>query len=667
MTAAFERLLGEASVLSLDVFDTVLGRRCARPEDVFLFMEEELTATHGEVFKGFARFRAEADAPARRRAWEERQAGEIGLDDLCRELLEAHPDWPVPAKDLAALEMRVESRLLYPLENGLRMFDAARSLGKRIVFTSDMYLPEAFCRERLEKAGFRGFHAFFLSSSVGKLKYSGKLFAHLVDALGVPPHEILHVGDNPHTDGTQARRAGLKTLLVPKAIDQIGRFERNPWGGLASRTSESTRRSLLLGLSALGCQRESRLEDPFWYRVGFQVGGPLVYGYVAYLIGQLRNRGINKVYFLSRDGYILKQVYERVRSGIPGCPDPDYLFASRRALNFASITDLDPLAMDWLAEGVGLTVGEFLKRISVPPERHLEAIRKAGFPGPEAPVIEGADYENLRLLFTRMKEPILQAARGEKAAYLAYLKKKGVTTARPLVLVDVGWMTSIQHSFEKMLSPEVGNLEIEGYYLGSYPDAARRAGPASRHSHYLMAYGAPAHAMDIIRHCVCLVEFFFAAPERTFIRMKRNPDGSLEPVFAGFHENEKDLAALREIHRGILEYAEEAVRAGGEGGLMEVTPQEVLSLLNRLLVEPNTEEAHRLGDLHYADGYGSYFQHSHMARPTGFPGLGLSKAGWKQEFKQAHWRKGYYQRLGPLERMIFRWMVPHPKFSKPHG
>lgn len=661
---SMERRLRSVSVLSLDLFDTTLGRLCHTPEDVFSFLEADYIHEFGPAFTGFAEARRRIDSKARRTAWESRQSEEISLPEIYQLLLREHPDWPLTPADLAEREMAWERRLLYPQDRARRAIQCARQLGKQVIFISDMYLPEDFCRAALRQHGFTDFDHLFLSSSIGKLKHTGNLFHHVLEQLQIPPNRILHVGDNPHSDQRMARKAGLQTVLWPKASSLLPRFPRNPW---TNAPADHPAHRFLLGLSARGCLREGDMQDPFWYRIGYQFAGPLLTGYTRFLIEQLQNRGIPKIAFLSRDGYILQQAYQILSQGLPDCPEPVYLHASRRALNFAGITKLDPRTEDWLAEGINLTVADFLQRIHLNPHDHLEAIRKAGFSGPEQPVVEGADYANLRQLYHAIFPAIAKAAARERKTYLDYLHHKGVLSQNPLPLVDVGWMTSIQHSFSKLLHPVYPDLALEGYYLGTYPEARQRSGPHSRHIAYLMQYGQPENALHTIRHCVCLLEFFFAAPEHTFLYMDRRPDGTFHPVLADFHENEADLPALHQIHQGALEYLQQWQAASPPHSPPPVIPPKaVLALLHRLLANPTPEEARRLGQLHYADGYGDVFHHTQMAPRQGFSQFRFRKSAWKQAFKSAHWPMGFYARLAPFERFLFRRFHPNPRFSKPY-
>lgn len=661
LQARFLRLLDGARLLSLDVFDTTLGRRCSAFPDVFLLMEEDLTREFGSCFKGFVAKRRAADRTARERIWSERQREEIDLSDIYRVLMEAHPDWPIDAEALAAREMGAESRLLYPIPLAAWMIREARNRGLQVVFTSDMYLPRAFCESCLRENGFTDFDAFFLSSEVGVLKFNGKLFDHLLVQTGIPASQVLHVGDNLRTDVQQPAAKGIRTLQVPLAEVPL---VNHPLATV--QPSDASPRRLLLGLAKAGARLELLAEDAFWFRIGYQIGGPLLTGYTRFIADRLAGRGLDKVFFLSRDGCILKQAYDRLAASRPDLPGSGYLYASRRALNFASLEALDPTTENWLAEGIHLRVEDFLRRINLEPEAHLDAIRSVGFSGPGQLVVEGADYTHLRELYRKLEPVLVAAAADEREAYLDYLEQEGAALQRPLVLVDVGWMASIQHSFRRLLRRRHPDIRLEGHYLGTYPEARGRADAGSLHACYLMEYGQPQQAMATIRHCVGLLEFFFAAPEKTFIRMERLPDGSLQPQFALQHENAEDLPALAGLHHGMLAYLDQAL------ALNPVAPPvhdsaEVMALLHRLLAAPTSGEAARLGDIRYADGYGAFFHHAWMARPPRLSQLGFAKTAWKKAFKASHWPRGWVARLQPWERLLFRCLHPKPKFSKPYG
>ncbi|MFP4541215.1 MAG: HAD-IA family hydrolase [Opitutales bacterium] len=58
------------------------------------------------------------------------------------------------------------------------------------------------------------FEAVFLSGEIGYEKPDRRLFDHVVDTIGVPPDQILHVGDSPRHDLEGARHAGWQGFLL---------------------------------------------------------------------------------------------------------------------------------------------------------------------------------------------------------------------------------------------------------------------------------------------------------------------------------------------------------------------------------------------------------------------------------------------------------------------
>lgn len=670
MNPGFKRLLAKVEVLSLDIFDTTLARRCAQPVDVFHELARRAVSRFGDEYGAFTAVRQEAEHRARGVAWETRRAEDTNLAEIYRQIGYLRADWEPMLAHLEAAELELEKSLLYPLPAAAEMIAAARAMGKRVIFISDMYLPKAFCEEVLRDNGFADYDHFFLSSADGLLKNTGNLFKHALEKLGCAASAVLHVGDNPEADGKQARRLGLRTYAVRKAIDCLDGFERNPHAQHLHMSAEQRGwgRSLLTGLSAKYCftGNGNPRQRGLWVDIGAQFAAPVLYGYVRYLVEQLAGKHCAKIYFLSRDGYILKRIYELITAARDDCPEAVYLQASRRALNFAAITELSERTLPWLMEGVNLTVGQFLQRIGLQPEAFAGAIRGCGFRDSDHRVVEGAEYGMLQQLYYQIAPQLLQAAAREREHYTEYLHSLGVFDQPEVVLVDVGWMTSIQHSLAAMIHARRPAAVVEGYYVGTYAEARFRATATSRHHSWLMHYGEPLATHAILRHCVPLLEFFFASPEHTLLCVQRSDDGALRTVHAPFHENEQDLPALEVLHETALNYTRDMVRVGPDGG--PVLPVEaVVNVLERMLCAPTREEARALGRVHYADGYGAFFNHTLMGSCPGIRRLGLSKSAWKSDFKRCHWPKGYVVALGPFERWLFHRMYPNARYVKKIG
>ena len=94
------------------------------------------------------------------------------------------------------------------------MLQALRSAGLRLAVVSnwDSRLPSLL--ERLEMLHF--FDVLAVSHLEGCEKPHPRLFRRALNALGIAPHEALHVGDVPELDWAGARAAGCAARLVDR-------------------------------------------------------------------------------------------------------------------------------------------------------------------------------------------------------------------------------------------------------------------------------------------------------------------------------------------------------------------------------------------------------------------------------------------------------------------
>ena len=115
---------------------------------------------------------------------------------------------------LMRLELTTEQRLLYGNPPVLAAARAAVSVGIRVVYASDMYLPRPFILDRLRQHGYPVDEAtlLFLSAERAASKHVGNLYDQMLSELGCAPGEIVHVGDNLHSDDQQARSRGLQAV-----------------------------------------------------------------------------------------------------------------------------------------------------------------------------------------------------------------------------------------------------------------------------------------------------------------------------------------------------------------------------------------------------------------------------------------------------------------------
>ncbi len=292
--------LAQYDVISFDIFDTLLFRPFSSPTDLFYLLGEELD------FLDFKRIRMEMEARARQEKFEKCGSYEVTLADIWRVM---ERETGLDAKEGMCLETELERQLCYANPFMAEVFTGLLQRKKRIIIVSDMYLPEAFLEELLNQNGYEGYVQLYVSNAYGKSKWDGQLFDTAREEQrrqAGSALSLIHVGDHPHSDVKMAKKHGFAALHYPNA-DAAGAVYR------------AQDMSALIGGAYRGLvnhhlytgQRSYSQE----YEYGYAYGGLFVVGYCRFIHEYTQKNQIDKLLFLSRDGDILKTVYDRLYPG----------------------------------------------------------------------------------------------------------------------------------------------------------------------------------------------------------------------------------------------------------------------------------------------------------------------------------------------------------------
>ena len=309
------RIAGFA-VVSCDIFDTAILRRLARPEDVHLVTGMRL-ASHGLITcpaDAFQAYRVAAEH-AVRRIVEARGDDEPGIAEVYEYLREC--GIVTDSAAAAEIEFAAEVAVCGPNE-AIQATLAGRAAGQRLVFVSDSILPGAWLARLLSACGYGEDCTVFSSADTRRNKHGGRQYAHVIDALGCAPQEIVHIGDNPVSDGKNARRAGIATVAVPAPT-------RPP------ERAEIAGQSPLLRL--VHSHRRSALATPTDGEFGalHRYATMLAIGFSLFILAEARRRGIRDIFFLARDGWLPLAITRRLIAGTGEAFSLHYLEVSRRS------------------------------------------------------------------------------------------------------------------------------------------------------------------------------------------------------------------------------------------------------------------------------------------------------------------------------------------------
>ena len=423
--------------ISFDVFDTVIARRCGAPETVFRMVGVRLRAS-GLLAIGpehFERARMEAE----RRLRKHHGAKEITLAEIYAELNRL---WQLPAKALeqmVACELATEKENLFAIPGMEETLVQVRRAGKRLLFVSDMYLPEDFLRGVLADLNLcEDGDRLYVSSRWGVSKASGELFRVVLESERLAAGEMAHVGDSWRSDYERAKECGMAAICCLRGA--LNRFETKLAAG-----------EKLLGACASlgGMARQARLTaDPAGThavaaRLGASLAGPLLTLYAEWVLRTALARKLSRLYFLARDGQALLRLCETLAPalGAEGL-ELRYLYGSREVWSPAAMLARDAGAAEFFAKQVAFAASSW-----------EECVELLGFGRDEVrshPVSElwagfKAEQEWKRRVFLDLAAdgqfgPKLAASLRLRSALTArYLREQELAEPGRFGLVDCGW------------------------------------------------------------------------------------------------------------------------------------------------------------------------------------------------------------------------------------
>ena len=513
------RLIDSCEVISFDVFDTLLQRCVLQPQDVIGWLAEEVQEKLGVSAERFRQARIRA----------ERSGEHPSLPEIYARTAAFLDRDPSALADLPEKELACEKRFLQPRERIAELLEYAKKKKKTVILTSDMYLKAEEIAELLETCGIQGYEKIFVSVDCRCSKSQG-LFE--IVKKEYPGKKILHIGDDPEADIAAARKAGCEALHLRSALQ---RAVDCGYGDVLAKEWDLRERSLL-GL----CLSEA-FADPFeedgirflddrrrLLRFAAMACTPLITGFLCELPGTAAAK--DGVLFAARDGWLLKELYDRLRLHAD-CPPGSYLYTSRRA-SFQACMD-DPETISETYRGKEQALPAYLRNVyGIAEPRPLSD-----------PQISREDY-----ILQHWPE-ITERAKRCRANTLRYMEKEGISAEKEYIFIDFVSVGTTLHFLRKS-----SGFSLKGYFFARpyYGDAFENI------DYYLSSEERffTAHYMEM--------EYIMTSPEPSLTGFTE--DGL--PLFAEEVRHASDLERIavvqEEVRKLVTVFLERFYRPGTE-------------------------------------------------------------------------------------------------------
>ena len=618
-TSRIISVVKDYDVVSFDVFDTLLKRNVRNPIDIFAYIEKKM------CFLEFTKKRIEAEKKAR----EHSGNNEITIHDIYREY----------GDDYSSFELNAESEFLIANEDMLPVFNYCIE-NKRVILTSDMYLTECFISQILKREGISGYEKLYLSSTIGKTKSTGELFEFLIDDLKVDRNKIVHIGDSIKSDYIVPKSLGITAIHIPTYIKKAeyqlsnGSIEENIISSFINNTIPHS--------------------PDKYYRFGYEKFGMFLWGYSKWLHDSVTASDIKKVYFLSRDGLIMKKTFDSLYSDI----ETHYIEVSRRALRvpvlwmnyeFEHVLDMiSPsklVPLSTIFDGVGLNI-----------EDYKDLVHECGFK--TTTCFDRHDIlknNQLKDLYKRLAPDIESVSKQEYRLLVKYIKQNNM--AGKFAIVDIGWAGSMQRFLCEILDKLGIKHEIKGFYIGVAERHKQNQDvvPDLDLNGYLFDFSHDKNAVDKRRPFVGLFETLFleqAGSVKNYIDEGGVVKGNrLAYEYIENGEPTYELQCVKKIQEGAIDFVK---RFGNRD--IELDAATLFEGIEETGLRPTKKDLNMFADFRFFDEGETQC----LAKPKSLICYATHTNELKKDFLLSRWKIGFMKRMMkirvPYEK-IYRYML----------
>lgn len=505
---------------SFDVFDTAIVRIVSKPKEVFELIEKKIDLKYF-IQSDFARKRIAAETEARKKAIYD----EVNLDEIYKEI---YIDG-VEISDIQELEISCEIEACRANPVILQYYRKLINEGFKVVFISDMYLSSKAVERILRSCGYSVFCKVYTSSDTRCTKRSGKLFRYVLRDLSIKPFEMQHIGDNFRSD-----------YLRPK-LELIHSKQYRPIKYIHGNSMSD---HIVSRLAKYGGGDSS---------IGYSLMGPFVLGFVDWIYRNTRDK--EKIFFLSRDGYLLKEIYDYL---FPN-ESTYYLRVSRKALRNAS------MFANKSFEDFCKTIPPFKKyngymmldilQVSVD---ELVSLQAECFKELDDYVYWNEIpncrlFKNLYLIAKEVRRDFFEEQHNNFKEYLSQNNFKG-----SIAIVDLSFKGTAFNLIKQFCENEKINADMQGYVIGKSQQMEKRIGENSRLIHgWIFEDEVDNPSAKVLISAATLYERFLFDSCGTTLSYRRNIESGIIEAFLAEDNERENFNSIEKIRKDIWRFIED--------------------------------------------------------------------------------------------------------------
>lgn len=335
------------SCISFDIFDTLVVRPFYKPIDLFKIIDKEYESKQNNSGVAFSKMRVISETIAREEQYKaDPKIEEVTLDDIYNTINKLYDIDMQLLNELKEKEKQLEIKYCTRRNTAYELYKLAKACGKKVICTSDMYLPKETILQILKKNGYTELDNVYISSEIKKTKWTGNLYRYVVEELKINSKEIIHIGDNYDSDCKMSQKLGINSIHFIKTIEAMN--NTNYLTGMLTKSlpfwQDNKEAIEFMGIrTMLAVVANKYFDNPYRtfnrntdfnadpYLIGYYALGMYTYGVAKWLLDDTRGKN-DKISFMARDGYLVMEAFKILKDLYKDAPETEYMYVSRKAL-----------------------------------------------------------------------------------------------------------------------------------------------------------------------------------------------------------------------------------------------------------------------------------------------------------------------------------------------
>lgn len=581
---------------SFDVWDTLITRRTASAHGIFAIMQDKIcndvSFRQTDIFfrQNFASIRVDTALFLKKANKSRYGHSEITLEEIYRLIANNFRLSGTLSEKLVNLELETEYRNAVPIYENIEKVRKLLKEKAQVILVSDMYLTAEQIRKiLLQFDDIFNDIPIFVSGELKRSKERGDMYRHIKDIYRADYRKWRHCGDNLKTDVDNARLLRINAdFFAPKVLKS---YEKT-----LLRSGNTLEFQAYLGCSRL--LNDSASEDSI-YGFGVSFSGAILYSYVSWLLNISSGEGITDLYFIARDGFVLKEIADVIIAAKKLSLRTHYFYGSRLSLRIPGSENVD--------EFIRMTFGEYkrsfcFERLALRLGIGFDVLKKyfdVSNADKSSKQIE--TYEKAALASDGLKAEVIAAHEQNRKLLKRYLRQE-IDFDRKFAFVDLCGSGRTQDMLESIVSELDAGRRITTFY---FYNSVNTDYEKSRKITY----------MTISLGCMLWLEALCRCPQGQTLGYRESPGGRIEPVL----ENIDNSLLLKWGHEeylcGILDFCREMSCFEHKNDISVYSSNIFKRYFGMLLHSENRQWAEFLGSVPFSEVGLEAVGASEMAKP----------------------------------------------------